>query len=304
MLRPLIVGLTAFSALALSGCASLGGQRESAGSGAAQPTPVFRPASVEQLTTPRPALASNATPTPTPSVTATSELASELASAGRTESTPSAARTLPSGRDVPVAYVALGDSTVEGIGATSPEKNYVGRIFTRLKDQYPAAKVDNLGVAGATSADVALQQLPKAVALRPTLVTLSVGPNDITQGRDIDEYARNVDAILGTLARDTDAVVVVNTLPDLAVSPIFRSEEKQIVGALSRAYNDILVEKARQYGAEVVELYAPSQDEVPANTSLFAADNYHPSDAGYARWAEFMWRGVEARLGERAEARG
>ena len=209
---------------------------------------------------------------------------------------PVAVRSLPSDRDVPVGYVALGDSTVEGIGATSPDKNYVGRIFARFKGEYPAAKVDNLGVAGATSADVVRLQLPKAVALRPTLVTLSVGPNDITQGRDFDDYERNVDTILGTLARETGAVVVVNTLPDLAVSPIFTAEEKQVVGALSRAFNDVLAQKARQYGAEVVELYAPSQDEVPANSSLFAADNYHPSDAGYARWADFMWRGVEARL--------
>ena len=237
------------------------------------------------------------------------EPASRPASAEHPSSAPTSAptseaasvpvRTLPRDRDVPVGYVALGDSTVEGIGATSPDKNYVGRIFSRLKEKYPAASVQNLGVAGATSADVARAQLPKAVALRPRLVTLSVGPNDVTQGRSIEEYERHVDTILGTLARETDAVVVVNTLPDLAVSPIFKSEEKPIVGTLARAFNDVLVQKARQYGAEVVELYAPSQEEVPANTSLFSADNYHPSDAGYARWADFMWRGIEVRLEDR-----
>ena len=239
--------------------------------------------------------------TPAPRPTRTTEPAPAAAQgstalAPTTRPAPEAARTLPRDRDLPVEYVALGDSTVAGVGATGPEKSYVGRIFARLRDEYPAAKLDNLGAAGATSADVARRQLPKAVALRPTLVTLSVGPNNITQGRYIDDYERDVDAILGTLARETDAVVVVNTLPDMALSPIFRPEEQQLVGALARAYNDVLVRKARQYGAEVVELYAPSQDEVPANTSLFAADNYHPSDAGYARWAELMWRGVETRV--------
>lgn len=235
--------------------------------------------------------------TPPPHPAPTTEPAPATRPVSTPEPAPEPARTLPRDRGLPVGYVALGDSTVEGIGATSPEKNYVGRIYARLKDEYPAAKMDNLGVAGATSGDVARQQLPRAVALHPTLVTLSIGPNDITTGRTIEEYEQNMDAILGTLARETDAVVVVNTLPDMAVSPVFSAEEKQLVGALARAFNDVLVHKARQYGAEVVELYAPSQDEVPANTSLFAADNYHPSDAGYARWAEFMWRGVEARLG-------
>ena len=45
-----------------------------------------------------------------------------------------------------------------------------------------------------------------------------------------------------------------------------------------------------------VDLYGPSRDEVPRRPELIAADRYHPSDAGYARWAELMWAGVEARL--------
>ena len=53
------------------------------------------------------------------------------------------------------------------------------------------------------------------------------------------------DRILGTLARDTDAVVVVNTLPDMALSPIFTPEERQLVGALSPAYSDVLVRNSR-----------------------------------------------------------
>ena len=29
---------------------------------------------------------------------------------------------------------------------------------------------------------------------------------------------------------------------------------------------------------------------------LLWSDGYHPSDAGYARWAELLWEGVEARI--------
>ena len=29
---------------------------------------------------------------------------------------------------------------------------------------------------------------------------------------------------------------------------------------------------------------------------LLSTDGYHPSDAGYARWAELMWRGIEKRM--------
>jgi lysophospholipase L1-like esterase len=35
---------------------------------------------------------------------------------------------------------------------------------------------------------------------------------------------------------------------------------------------------------------------MPAHPEWIAADGYHPSDTGYAAWAEMMWRGVTARI--------
>ncbi len=51
-------------------------------------------------------------------------------------------------------YVALGDSTVEGVGATSPDRNYVALLYERLRAVYPRARVVNLGAGGATAAGV------------------------------------------------------------------------------------------------------------------------------------------------------
>src|SRR5204863_8913068 len=61
-------------------------------------------------------------------------------------------RLLPADRGGGVMYVALGDSTVEGVGASSPERNYVSRVYARLRSVYPDARLANLGVGGATSA--------------------------------------------------------------------------------------------------------------------------------------------------------
>jgi lysophospholipase L1-like esterase len=208
-----------------------------------------------------------------------------------------AARTLPADRDADVVYVALGDSTVEGVGATDPTKSYVSRLYARLHEVYRNARVENLGVGGAISLDVLTRQLDRAIALKPDLVTLSVGPNDITEGVPLADYTRNVDAILGRLAADTRAVIVVNLLPDLAVTPRFRGHEAQaVVGRRSVEFNAALARVARRHGAQIVDLYAPSQREVPARPELVARDGYHPSDLGYARWAELMWDAVRSRI--------
>src|SRR5262249_33590827 len=103
------------------------------------------------------------------------------------------ARTLPVDHSAAVRYVALGDSTVEGVGATRAKFNYVRRLHERLSAVYPAARVTNLGVGGATSADVLRRQVERAIELRPHLVTLSIGPNDITTQVGVAEYERNVD---------------------------------------------------------------------------------------------------------------
>ena len=206
-------------------------------------------------------------------------------------------RALPADRSAAVLYVALGDSTVEGVGASRQENNYVSLLHARLRAIYHNARLQNLGVGGATSADVLARQLEPAIASRPDLVTLSVGPNDITEGVPLAAYTRNMDAILARLAATTPAVIVVSLLPDLAVTPRFRGHEAEaLVGRRSVEFNDALARVAKRHGAQIVDLYVPSRREVPARPELIARDGYHPSDLGYARWAELMWEAVRSKI--------
>jgi lysophospholipase L1-like esterase len=71
------------------------------------------------------------------------------------------------------------------------------------------------------------------------------------------------------------------------------------VGGLTVRFNEALARAARSYGVEVVDLYAASRAEIPRRPELIAADGYHPSDQGYARWAELLWAGIERRLAAR-----
>jgi lysophospholipase L1-like esterase len=207
-------------------------------------------------------------------------------------------RMLPADRNAELVYVALGDSTVEGIGASTAGRNYVGRLDARLRERYPRTRTVNLGVGGATSYDVLDGQLADAIARKPQLVTLSIGPNDITGKVPVEAYAQNLDEILGRLIRETEAVIVVNLLPDLAVTPRFRGHKNaERVGRLSAEFNEVVARTAERHGALVVDLYGASRREVPGHPELLAADGYHPSDLGYARWAELMWEAVRTRLG-------
>jgi len=210
------------------------------------------------------------------------------------------ARLLPADRSAAVTYVALGDSTVEGIGASSPEHTYVSRVHARLRSVYPDARLANLGVSGATSGHVLLCQLDRAIELGPDLVTLSIGPNDITGRVSVETYEKNLETILGRLTDETTAVVVANLIPDLAVTPRFKgSPEQDAVAARTVRFNEALARRARARGVQLVDLYTASQREVSRRPELVGPDGYHPSDAGYARWAALLWEGVEARIASR-----
>jgi len=204
---------------------------------------------------------------------------------------------LPADRDASIVYVALGDSTVEGVGATSPHATYVARLFAELRAVYPQARLENLGQGGATSADVLSRQLPRALAARPDLVTLSVGPNDITTRQPVQNYERNIATILETLRARTDALVVASLIPDLGVTPRFRNTpERDAVAQQSVVFNDALRRRAGDGRATLVDLYTASRREVPRSPELVGRDGYHPSDLGYARWAELMWQVIRKRI--------
>jgi acyl-CoA thioesterase-1 len=207
-------------------------------------------------------------------------------------------RSLPSDRRMPLVYVALGDSTVYGLGASSPSTHYVAQLFWRLHAEYPLTRVANRGACLATTADVLAHQVPDAIMDRPHLVTLSVGPNDLRQGRTPEDFAGRVEVILERLQRDTDAAVILNALPDLGLSPRFREPERSMVAALTRHYNHALQHVADDFGIELVDLSIPDRVEGDPQR-FFSDDGYHPSDAGYAAWAGAMWEAVWARIPER-----
>jgi len=205
----------------------------------------------------------------------------------------------PDNCNAPIYYVALGDSTVEGVGASKQTLNYVSRLHARLLARYPNSRLKNLGNGGATSGDVVRRQLDPAIRLQPGLVTLSVGPNDITTGVSVDVYEQHIDIIFSRLRHETAALVVVNLLPDLAVTSRFAGgAQVDLVGRQTAMFNEALARKAREHGVVLVDLYLPSREEVPRRPELLWKDGYHPSDVGYARWAELMWEDIDPRLAD------
>jgi lysophospholipase L1-like esterase len=192
-------------------------------------------------------------------------------------------------------YVALGDSYTIGTSVSAAE-SWPSQLVDRLEGRLTL--VANLGVNGYSSADLIADELPRLADLRPELVSVQIGVNDVVRGVPEATYAANVDAILDELLEwlPADRIVAVAT-PDYTLTPMGASfgDPAQQSAAIAR-FNDVLSEAAEARGILFVpDVYAISQ-AAATDRSLVARDGLHPSGAQYARWVDAIAPVVEARL--------
>ncbi|GAA4141371.1 hypothetical protein GCM10023068_10450 [Leifsonia shinshuensis] len=172
-----------------------------------------------------------------------------------------------------ILYVAIGDSAAQGIGATAPRNSYVGVIADHIRSATGrSVRVVNLSVSGATVALAVADQLPRLADLRPDIVTVSIGANDIGDF-DAERFREGIARVLAALP--ADAIVA-----DLPCFYLPRNERKVAVA------NGILRAAAAERGLTVAPLHeAMRREGWRGMLHQFADDWFHPNDHGYRVWA-------------------
>ena len=186
----------------------------------------------------------------------------------------------PRGEPGGIVYVALGDSTAQGIGASRPERGYVGLIAQRLRDatRRPVLVI-NLSVSGARVHDVVAEQLPKLAGLTPDVITVAVGANDI-RSYDITRFSAEVDALVAGLP----AMAVVGDVPWFMHGGTGRRSDQAA---------DYVARVARLGNLSVAGLHDATQRRGwPSMITDFAADWFHPRDRGHRVWAGAFWEAM------------
>jgi lysophospholipase L1-like esterase len=178
-------------------------------------------------------------------------------------------------------YVALGDSTTEGLDDPRPGGGYRGwadRLAECLAAAEPGLLYANLAVRGRRIPQVHEEQLGPALALEPDLATVLAGLNDLLRRRyDPAATAAHMEAMLTEL-RSAGATAATFTIPDLSsVMPLAR-----IVRARLNAYNDAIRDIGARTGAIVVDLAA---EPASVDPRLWSVDRLHASALGHERIA-------------------
>ncbi len=183
-------------------------------------------------------------------------------------------------------YVALGDSFTEGVGDDDPTRpnglrGWADRVAEQLAAHAAAEGGEfgyaNLAVRGRLLPQVLDEQIAPAVALRPDLVTIYAGGNDMMRpSLDLDALVARYEEALGTLTA-TGATVLVFTAYDAGWAPVFRR-----LRGRTAVYNELLRPAIERTGARVVDYWNMRGFD---DTRMWGTDRLHMSPLGHTRMA-------------------
>lgn len=185
-------------------------------------------------------------------------------------------------------YVAIGDSTTEGLDDPDGRGGYRGwanRLAEHLARHQGRLLYANLAIRGKSTRQIRDEQLEAALALKPDLATVVVGMNDLVRP------TMDLDAVVGALDDMQRAFVGIGctvltfTLPDLSpIVPLAR-----FVRERTKRLNEGFRAVAARHGAVLVDLAA---HPLTADRRLWAPDRLHANTLGHERIGHALARAL------------
>lgn len=179
-------------------------------------------------------------------------------------------------------FVALGDSFTEGVGDHDPSlpngvRGWADRVAAVLAVDEPDLTYANLAIRGRKLRPILDEQIEPALAMRPDLVTLYAGANDVLRPRvDIDALVGAYDEAVGRLAA-AGAHVVLFTAYDPGGHAVFGALRGRFA-----VYNELVREVAERHVATLVDFWRLREYR---DDRMWDADRMHMASPGHQRMA-------------------
>jgi lysophospholipase L1-like esterase len=184
---------------------------------------------------------------------------------------------------VPLSFVAIGDSFTEGLddpaeGTRGGFRGWADRVAEQFAAVQPDFRYANLAVRGRKLDQILDEQLPRALELRPELVSLAGGTNDVLRPRvDLNRLARRFQDSVRRLRENGSQVVLFQAVDPTPRSRLFGRALPRI-----KALTTMVEETAELYQCSVVRLWSA---RVFAHPAMWSEDRLHLSSEGHERVA-------------------
>lgn len=183
-----------------------------------------------------------------------------------------------------LTFAVLGDSTGAGQGA--PYEAGIAVACARLLAAGERrVTLVNRSVSGAKLADLRRDQLEPAAALRPDVVLIAAGANDVTGFTTPGSVRDELEQIVRRLRAASPAVrIVVTGSPDIGSSPRLAQPLRAVAGLRARQVNVAVRDVVAREGLAFAPIAERTGPLFKRDRSLFSGDRYHPNARGYATW--------------------
>lgn len=191
------------------------------------------------------------------------------------------------GRDS-VTIVAIGSSSTQGAGASSPAANYPSRLRAELQKLYPHNKivVINQGIGGEEVPDMLKRFDDAVVKAKPDLVLWQLGTNSVVRGHMSSEQGALIRAGLKKI-RSTGADVVLID-PQFAPKVIAKPEAGRMVELIAVTAKQENVDLFRRY-----DMMKRWRDVDHLRFEAFVSpDGLHMNDWSYACMAKGLGQAI------------
>lgn len=182
-------------------------------------------------------------------------------------------------------YVVIGDSFAEGIGDPEPlsQGGYRGwsdRVAEVLAETSEDFAYANLAIRGRLLQQIMDEQIDPALALRPDLVIMSGGGNDIIRpNTDVDAVSRMLEEAVTRLRADGATVVIFNG-PDIGMTPVLGRARGKVA-----IYNENIRAISRRHDVIVADMWSLTELQDPR---MWAPDRLHFSPVGHHTIAKMV----------------
>ncbi|MCA4135544.1 SGNH/GDSL hydrolase family protein [Arthrobacter sp. M4] len=172
----------------------------------------------------------------------------------------------------------MGDSFTEGVGDRNKHlpngvRGWADRVAEKLAKAEPGWEYANLAIRSKRLRQIIQDQLEPALAMKPTLITLYAGGNDILDfGTDMEQLMADYEWLVSQLAA-TGATLVLFTGYDVKVSAVLEPLRRR-----NAMYNSRVRELAGWYGAVLLDYWCL---DAYHDKRMWDTDRLHMSKAGH-----------------------
>lgn len=194
-----------------------------------------------------------------------------------------------------LTILAMGSSSIEGVGASRPDLGFVPLLEAGLERRLPGVSVTvvNKGIGGETAEDTANRLGRETAAADPDLVIWQLGTNDILRSRPIDEIFADLRRGQATLNQTGVDVLLIDPqrLPENTSNEGFKGKNPPL-----KQMADLIALEAGRVGYAVLHRFDAMSGWTGLDRGGVGPDDLHLNDDGYACWAETTAEGLAAAL--------